>query len=58
MDKFNKKVKVYLLDSKGEWQDCGAGNLKIVKEMNEMIEVEEEYFYVTALDNSELISLQ
>ncbi len=47
----NCKVKVYLLNDQGQWDDCGTGNLSITKKINEKIEIEEEYFKVISTDN-------
>ena len=40
-----------MLNQSGNWDDCGAGTLEFVKEMNEIQEVEEEYLRVLALDD-------
>ncbi len=45
------KVKVYLLNTTGNWDDCGTGNFEMVRETQE--NEENEYFKITT--NEELI---
>ncbi len=39
-------MKLYSLNSEGNWNDCGAGNLSIHKDMNPTTEVEENYLRI------------
>lgn len=45
------KVKVYLLNSTGNWDDCGTGNFEMVHETQENEEIE----YIKITTNEELI---
>ena len=46
----NWKVRIYVLNSEGNWEDAGTGTLQIVKEMNPNTELEEDYFKVSPLE--------
>lgn len=46
----NWKVKVYLLNSSGNWDDYGTGMLQLSREMNVNTEIEEEYLIVKSRD--------
>lgn len=39
-DNTNWKVKIYLLNVSGGWDDCGTGILQLIKEMNKTTELE------------------
>ena len=54
-DEPNFRVKVYLLDEIGNWEDCGTGNLKMIKDASRAEEL--EFFEVIAEDDQEKAEL-
>ena len=45
------KVKVYLLNSSGNWDDCGTGSFEMIKENQE----QEDNEFIKIMTNEELI---